>query len=123
MLTELCFPVSLPRRPTVSGRWRWWLRVRPEHEAGYRDAYLASPDVPLEQHRALKDRHQPGRETVPLLGQLADPAASGTDGGEFGGDVDGVYENQRRDDQDGCEDQRPLYFARITRLSRVMNGV
>ena len=109
-----------PRRQRVGDGG---LRVGAEHEARDRDADLAGGDVAVERSRPLEDRQQPGREAVALLGQLADAAAAGADGGEFGGDVDGVDEDQRRDDEDGCENQRPLYFARIARLSRPVTGV
>ena len=87
--------------------------VRAEHEPGHRDAYLAGGDVAIERRGCFEDRQQPRGERITLLGQLPDPAAAGADGGEFGGNVDGVDQDQRRDDEDGCENQRTLYLARF----------
>ena len=47
-------------------------------------------------------------------------AEAGADGGEFGGHVHGVDEYQRRDHEDGCDNQRPVYCARSATLSRLL---
>ena len=80
------------------------LRERAEHEAGERDADLAGGDVAIEIRRRLDQRQQPRRERVPVVGQLLDAAAPHADRGELRADVDGVDEDQRRDNEDGRKD-------------------
>ena len=72
------------------------LRVRAEDQARERDADLAGGDVAIERLGRLEHRQQPGGERIAVGGQLLDAAAPDADGGELGGDVQGVDEDQRR---------------------------
>ena len=80
-----CRPARRQHRRQRSGNARFGIRA--EHEARDGDPDLAGGNVAIERGRRLEDRHQPAGEAVALLGQLADPASAGADGGEFGGHV------------------------------------
>src|SRR5207253_8893025 len=92
-----------------------------EARAGGAGAGVAGGDVAREEAGPSADRYQRGGEAVLSLGELPDGAAAGADGGEFGGHVHGVDQDQRRDDEDGCEGQRLQYFAGFATLSRVVS--
>ena len=92
------------------------LRIGAEHEARDRDPDLTRGDISIESRRRFHDRQQPGRERVAVLRKLMQPAATDAHGREFGRNVKGVDEQERRDDEDGRKDHwAPKYLAPFSR--------
>ena len=76
------------------------LSVGAQNQTRQRDADLAGGDVAVEGDRGADQGKQPGGEGVAVGGQLLNPAPPHADGGELGGHIDGVDQDQGNEDED-----------------------
>ena len=93
------------------------LAVGPQYQAREGDADLAGGHVPVEASDVLDDGQHPSGSSVALLRQQTDLMAPSSHGGELGGDVERIGEDQRRDD-----DPRERIHRRVRLWSGLWEG-